>query len=125
MKDIIKTTAGNADHQGENDAPRIVMVDYEKYVHLLEDSDLSDDQKQEFLQAVWGIICEFVSLGFGVHPVQQAQSACGKQPEITVNQPLIAPDMLDCTEPILTGKFIDAAGLETVSATEGIEDDTV
>ena len=58
--------------------PRIVTVDYDLYAHFLEDSELSEEQKREFLQALWNIVVEFVSLGFGVHPTQQNGTACGK-----------------------------------------------
>ncbi len=50
---------------------------YEKY---LEESDLSEEQKQEFLETLWSIIVGFVDLGFEVHPVQQATSkSCGQE----------------------------------------------
>ena len=52
----------------------VILVDYEKYAHFLDDADLSDEEKQEFVQTIWSIIVEFVSLGFGVHPLQQAQN---------------------------------------------------
>ena len=60
----------------------VITVDYEKYAHLLDDPDLSEDQKREFLQAVWNIITNFVDLGFGVHPVQlacgESKNSCGE-----------------------------------------------
>lgn len=49
-----------------------IIVDYEKYAHFLEDADLTDEEKQAFIHAIWSIITDFVSLGFGVHPLQQA-----------------------------------------------------
>lgn len=52
-----------------------LRIDVEKYEHLLDDSDLSETQKREVLEALWAIIVAFVDLGFGVHPVQQA---CGE-----------------------------------------------
>jgi len=59
-----------------------ITVNYEKYAPLLEDPDLSEDQKREFLQAVWNIIVGFVDLGFGVHPVQlacgESKNSCGE-----------------------------------------------
>lgn len=55
-----------------SDRPRI-LVDYEKYAHFLENEDLTDDEKRAFIQALWSIIVDFVSLGFGVHPLQQTR----------------------------------------------------
>ena len=56
----------------------VLTVDYERYAHLLDDPELSEEQKRELLQALWEIICTFVSIGFGVHPAQQAQNTCGQ-----------------------------------------------
>ena len=55
-------------------------IDTEKYQAYLDDPALSEDQKEEIVQALWGIIVAFVDLGFGVHPLQEVlgQEACGK-----------------------------------------------
>jgi len=50
-------------------------VDVERYQHLLDDPALSEEQKQQIIEALWSIIVNFVELGFGVHPVQEA---CGQ-----------------------------------------------
>ena len=56
-----------------------LSVDYESYEHLLDNSDMSEEQKREFIQALWSIIFGFASLGFGINPVQHGQkNACGK-----------------------------------------------
>ena len=41
---------------------------------MLEASDLTDTQKQEFVETLWSIIVTFVDLGFGLHPVQSVHS---------------------------------------------------
>lgn len=56
----------------------IVTVDVEKYQSYLDGSDMTDAQKEEFLQSMWQIIIGFVELGFGVHPLQEV---CGKDTE--------------------------------------------
>lgn len=58
--------------------PLNIEVDYEKYAHFLDEADMSDEEKRAFAQTVWEIIVDFVSLGFGVHPVQQAGQSCGQ-----------------------------------------------
>ena len=55
--------------------PPTTTVDFERYKHLMDDFDMSEEQKREYLQALWNIVSEFVALGWGVHPVQQAQDA--------------------------------------------------
>lgn len=49
-----------------------LSVDWELYADSLEDSDLTDDQKKEFIETLWNLVVAFVDLGFGVHPLQQA-----------------------------------------------------
>lgn len=51
------------------------------FMHFLDGADWSEEEKAEYLAIVWEIVCEFVALGFNVHPLQQAQKACGKLPE--------------------------------------------
>ena len=62
-----RNTQPVSDLPGRDASPPVVTVDYDLYAHYLEDSDLSEKEKREFLQMLWNIICEFVSLGFGVH----------------------------------------------------------
>tara|TARA_R110000850_G_scaffold269499_1_gene401712 strand:- start:1614 stop:2171 length:558 start_codon:yes stop_codon:yes gene_type:complete len=55
-------------------------IDTAKYQAYLDDPALTDGQKEEIVQALWGIIVAFVDLGFGVHPLQEVlgPEACGK-----------------------------------------------
>lgn len=74
-----KLTNG-ADHGGlkiEFDASTkpTMAVDVERYQRYLDDTDLTEAEKKEFLQALWNVIISFVELGFGVHPLQEV---CGK-----------------------------------------------
>ena len=83
----------------------VITVDYERYAHFLDSSDLSDEQKQEFLQTLWNIVVGFVDLGFGVHPVQQAQKPCGK---VEVSEPkpaLTVPNRVECSLKSLIHRF--------------------
>ena len=54
--------------------PTLTVV-VEKYQAYLDGSDMTEAQKEEFLQALWSILVSFVELGFGVHPLQEV---CGK-----------------------------------------------
>jgi hypothetical protein len=47
-----------------------LTVDVEKYQAFLDGADMTEAQKEEFLQALWSVIVSFVDLGFGVHPLQ-------------------------------------------------------
>jgi hypothetical protein len=76
MKDEISTT-GRSEMRGNFGAAArpIVTVDVEKYQSYLDGSNMTDRQKEEFLQALWSVMVTFVELGFRVHPLQEV---CGK-----------------------------------------------
>ncbi len=63
----------------ENTSKTTVEVDIRKYQAWLDDPDLSDEQKEQIVKALWQIIICFVDLGFGVSPLQVA---CGQLSEI-------------------------------------------
>ncbi|MDJ0685161.1 MAG: hypothetical protein QNJ84_10695 [Alphaproteobacteria bacterium] len=60
-------------------APPTLKIDYEKYLRFLEHTEMSDTEKIACIDAHWRVICEFVKLGFNIHPVQVAEKACGKR----------------------------------------------
>jgi len=92
--------------EGKAPRPLVLSIDYEKYEHYLEDSNLTEAQKQEFLQALWNIIVNFVDLGFGVHPVQQAIAAsCGKKQETLAKDRLSAKNEVILTDKALYNNF--------------------
>jgi len=107
--------------QTGREKPPVITVDYERYAHMLEDSDLSEAQKREFLQSLWNVIVEFVSLGFGVHPLQQAENACGKDKENSTNSALTAPNQLYLDHKLLADNFGSAADLSEDVQAKGIE----
>jgi hypothetical protein len=76
-----------------------LTLDVELYQHYLDDSDLSDAEKAELLETLWSIICEFVRLGFGIHPIQQAQNAGGKYAENRSDTSFLSVDMLRSIAP--------------------------
>ena len=72
-----------------NDAPTAkaavptLSIDWELYGKYLDESDLSDADKQAFIETLWSIVVSFVDLGFGVHPVQQVMAnPCEQHEEI-------------------------------------------
>ena len=101
-------------------APPVITVDYEKYEHFLENADLSEDRKREFIETLWRIIVGFVDLGFGVHPAQQAQKTCGKLDENAPEPSSTAPDKVEWEGKFLTENFEQATDLETEPEAEGV-----
>lgn len=58
--------------------PPQISIDYALYAEFLADTNLSDAQKEALITELWGLICEFVALGFHVHPTQKALENCGQ-----------------------------------------------
>lgn len=58
-----------------------IQFDAAEFVHFLEDADLSSAQKIEYVRMIWDIVLQFVDLGFGLHPIQQA---CGQFDEAQI-----------------------------------------
>ncbi|MGN7437535.1 MAG: hypothetical protein ACTHOO_02785 [Alcanivorax sp.] len=45
--------------------------DYDKYIPMLDEYDMTHQQKIEFIDALWNVMQSFVDHAFGVHPTQQ------------------------------------------------------
>lgn len=73
--DFNKTERGDAFAAIHAPPKPTLTVDVEKYQAFLDGADMTEAQKEEFLQALWSIIVSFVDLGFGVHPLQEV---CGE-----------------------------------------------
>lgn len=79
MKDDLKDTTevGSLSERFDTSSKPMIAVDVEKYQAYLDGSDMTDTEKEVFLQSLWQIIVGFVELGFGVHPVQAARGKRG------------------------------------------------
>ena len=80
----------------EASAKRMIKVDVERYQAYLDRTDMTDAQKEDFLQAMWLVIVSFVELGFGVHPLQEV---CGKDAGIDTQSADAGPDRVVLDKP--------------------------
>ncbi len=55
--------------------PLALSIDWRFYEHHLAGADLTEQEKREFIEALWYIIVSFVDLGFGIEPVNHALKA--------------------------------------------------
>ena len=99
----------------------IITLDYDLYAHYLEDSDLSEAEKREFIETMWGFIVDLMSIGYEIHPVQQAQEACGKLSESSVNPPHSRAEMVQSEGQFIETKFSNAAKDKTSEEAERIQ----
>ncbi|MFD0917259.1 hypothetical protein ACFQ14_12635 [Pseudahrensia aquimaris] len=88
-----------------------LLIDYKKYESMLDESDLSEDQKREFLETLWSVIVGFVDLGFGVHPLQQCGDGdCEQHLDLSS---LMADDVVSSFKGIPKYEFTEAADRPT------------
>jgi hypothetical protein len=90
----------------------ILKIDYELYESHLKNSDLSEIEKQAFLESLWSIIVGFVDLGFGVHPLQQA---CEQEIDLSS---LMATDVISSKKGYPKTQFAEAVDQSTDDRTE-------
>lgn len=67
---------------------------------------MTEEHKQEFLDCLWSIIVSFVDLGFGIHPLQQVDEACGQELDLSS---LMASDVIDSQKGLPQQEFSKAA----------------
>ena len=102
------------------DSP-VIAVDYEKYLHFFEHADMSEQDKIIFLQTLYDVLLNFVDLGFGVHPVQLAQKACGQVEKNPPKSALTASDEVKCNHSPIVDYFENAAASKAGATGQGVE----
>ncbi len=101
--------------------PPALSVDWEEFAHFLDDTGWTGPQKAEYVTLVWNIVCEFVALGWGVHPLQQAEKTCGELSDSGADPASVASEMVDCSHSDLIEKFMRLNGSEPPSGVGGVE----
>ena len=59
----------------KDQTPLTLSIDWEKYLGQLDDWNIPDDQKTEFIAALWELLLNFAELGYEIHPAQDAMKA--------------------------------------------------
>jgi hypothetical protein len=76
-----------------------LQFDAQEFAHFLDESDLTQDQKLEYIQTVWSIVLQFIDLGWGVNSIPVALP---EYAEISSDAP---GDALDCFHHCIEGEF--------------------
>lgn len=93
-------------------ARRVLAVDVRKYEALLDDPNLSEKQKEEFLRALWSVVVTFVELGFGVHPLQEV---CGQDSGDSI------PGAKDAFDQVKSSELVETQDDRDSGPTAGVE----
>ena len=56
-----------------------LTLDIQDYLGELEDWDISESQKREFIVTFWNLLVTFAEVAYGIHPAQTA-AATGRKP---------------------------------------------
>jgi hypothetical protein len=86
--------------------PPALTFDPAEYLSFLEDSDWTDSQKREFIEALWVIVIGFVDLGFDLNPVGKVVDIKGLEldsPSVVSSEPI--SNNTDTTEAKLAGEL--------------------
>jgi len=96
-----------------------IEIDYDLLGKELEGSDLSEDEKKEFIDCICWIMLSFVDLGFGIDPTQQALQA-GNSKRTSTSLPFldIIMDSKIAGEFNSTNKSVNKKGIITKGAGE-------
>ena len=82
-----------------------LTIDWEKYLGQLEDLEVAEDQKREFIAALWGLLVACAEIGMRVHPLQNIEESgenpCGKLEDNSPKAALTAPSALYLDDLIL------------------------
>lgn len=71
----------NPKHHAQHQSPPPLDFNEKDYLPLLDDADLSERQKREFLQTLWSIMVTLTDLQLGLDPVQQLLNEADQEPD--------------------------------------------
>ena len=72
--------------KGEHWKP--LTLDVAFYETMLNHPDVSEEQRQEFIETIWNIVVQFVDLGIGIHPLFQTDT-CEKDESVLALRSLV------------------------------------
>jgi hypothetical protein len=104
----------------------VIECDYAYFQTFLDDPDVSEEEAKTFIDDMWGTICQFVRLGYAVHPVQQARDAigegrdsCGQVEKTLPESPVKIQDVIPSKGSKITRQFDENAAPKMDAAEEG------
>lgn len=88
---------------------RALTLDVAKYQQMLDAPELTDEQREEFLRYIWGIVVAFVGIGFEVREA----GGCGQDEHSAALSDFSESDLLELTKPDLRQPFEQSVCADT------------
>jgi len=99
----------------------VTTVDYERYAPFLVDEvDMSEEQKLEFTQALWEIMLQLAIYGVRFDSEATGQTACGQASTEGKNSPSPHSNAIECSHRNIANEFETASSLKSASAVEEV-----
>lgn len=100
------------------DSGKRAQLDFSAYMPLLEDVNISEDEKLELLQSLTAIAASIIQLGF---PIEFTLGSCGKVEKSGVEASAALADHVKSTHQDIIEQFGSSAASEAEDAEEGVE----
>lgn len=100
-KDFDKTgpSTAQSDFKPALSGQKTLLVDVDYYQAIIDDPEVSDTYKRDLIAIIGSIVIQFIDIGVGVHPVQQAMQEKAAQdkdpPPITQPEKETLPERSD------------------------------
>jgi len=78
-----------------------LLLDLKEFVHYLDGLGLTEEQALICLNEIYEFALQWVYVGGNIHPIQQAEQACGKDAGNAENMPVLGENKVS-----LLGQFI-------------------
>jgi hypothetical protein len=91
-----------------------LQFDWQLYASMLDNTDIPEDQKQEFLECLWSIIVDIIDMGIGIHPLQNN----GNEDNCPENLASLLSDVIDSDHSKDNTENTKAANGQTTFAVE-------
>ena len=76
----------------EGKQPPSLVIDNDAWQEFMDACDAPEHVKEEFICTLWALICEFIEIGYGIHPLQSLSHMSG-------DDVLLSPAILDTCAP--------------------------
>ena len=101
----VETPKTDETQKAKTETPFAIDFDANEFMHFLEGTDWSDEQKAEYITLVWDIVFDLVMCGVSIKVPDAPQNACGKLSKNGADEGIQARAMVKSSHGQLIEKF--------------------